>query len=143
MKTLTLAEARALLAEIVEGKGAEYVYERPDNGNFGPACVYAERGEDGKATPSCLVGHLFMKILPEHAEAFVYDNGTEIPGSFSTRSASDVLERLAESEILASDNKVRAYLDLVQYRQDYGLSWGEALAEAERYANEHHSNDSE
>lgn len=143
MKTLTLAEARALLAEIVKGKGAEYVYDRPDNGNFGPACVYAERGEDGKATPSCLVGHLFLKILPEHAEAFAYGDGTEPPGSFSTKTASSVLEDLERSEILATDNKVRAYLDLAQRAQDYGRSWGESFKGAERYADKHHSNDSE
>jgi hypothetical protein len=105
---ITFDEAVELLDRAVAEKGEDYIYPR----SAGEAeCLYVEDGQ-----PSCIVGHvLFWKGLTlERIESI------EGMSAFA----------LNDYDWLDLDEKAEALLWKTQSRQDSGVPWGRAVAEA-------------
>lgn len=112
---LNYDEAISLLQRAIEEKGADYIYplaatvEARRLGQVGKCKNYLDDG-----TPSCIVGHVFhyMGIHPEmygqtdDAWAVAFDLGFEL------------------------DERTLTLLRRVQYSQDDGAPWGEAVSNA-------------
>lgn len=109
--------ALSMLTDIVESKGADYVYvddpktqETIDayNSPSNNACFYKQH--DG--TPGCIIGHLAVALeLPALQEGST--------GAYALRQAG--LDLTLEARIL---------IDEVQGHQDLGVPWGKALHDA-------------
>lgn len=99
--TFGYEEAKQILTELVEEKGADYVYE------FEEVCSYFVEG-----APSCLVGHYLARkgFGPEDVI-----EGTAATGLYLLREAPDETLHL---------------LGHAQRRQDEGDAWGVAVARA-------------
>lgn len=102
-------------------KRPNYVYQRknpfrPDDG--GPTCVYVEQIPGGTYIPSCLIGHAFVElgVAPEDL-VFAEAEGINI---FL------VLEKWGYD---LEDPRV-TWLENVQYAQDSGVAWGDAVDQA-------------
>jgi hypothetical protein len=100
---LNYNEALELLNRVVEEKGADHVYQGK--------CVYFHGG-----APACIIGHVmaYKGITPDDLE------GNE------NSMAALMLD-------LGEDQKTRILLSIVQSKQDGGIPWGEAVADAVRY----------
>lgn len=110
MISLTYDRAVQLLNDAVKEKGHDYVY--PSRGE----CVYIK---DGK--PSCIVGHVLVAAgLP--VIAFGGCSGEMRHNSAGIRHLSKVLE-------LDMDHDTVELLREVQWSQDNGTPWGQAVAQ--------------
>lgn len=114
MDVLTLARAKELAQEVVNEFGEDYVYPESHKRQFPnqdqATCVYVHEGK-----PSCLVG----QILHRHGVSLEELALRENIGGFS------VTEATTETE-----DYVSSFMSNMQWRQDEGWTWGEALAEA-------------
>jgi hypothetical protein len=123
----SIEEVRAAAAEVVAERGAGFRYT---DGN-GASCMYV-KGTDprapigmqdpaiGAAVTGCLVGEILNRL----------DMLTDrVAGSLTS------IVALAQTDALPGwtdqSPEVR-YLATLQHEQDWGLSWGDALATAER-----------
>jgi hypothetical protein len=115
-------EARRLLVEAIELKGADYVYPKNYDG-MGATCLYQNydlirEGDDGGTRyerptgPSCIVGHVLIA------------KGVD-PIELAAREGDSALD-VAQLEFV--DPVVLDALDAAQAAQDGGQTWGEALA---------------
>lgn len=104
------AEALRILTEIVEEKGADYVY--PDSEKKGgDICQYLTYDEHGNPTgPSCLVGHYLVRTGMPMSDLVQYE-GTNINDTFDLDLPHWLVEALAWA----------------QRAQDRGDTWGKAL----------------
>ena len=116
-------QVRELLASIVEEKGPDYVYERLADEDATGDCFYVNH-QDG--TPSCIAGHLIMKLgVP--ASAFLAYEGT------SADVVWDVLVAGSKDVAIGVHTPPEQYtpiaraLKQAQRVQDDGGSWGNAL----------------
>lgn len=114
-------DARALLKQAVELKGADYVY--PPSGGGG-ACNYLEytggSRRTGKPTgPSCVVGHVLV--------------AKGIPMLDIAPHEGDSAETVARLVGAFRDEIVGGALSEAQSVQDNGDTWGEALAAFESF----------
>lgn len=123
-KELTLDRAITLLREAVKEKGTDYKYELPtresETGERIEAdqCMYKDF--DGK--PSCIVGHVIHKLLPEKWEELVFIEGTL---------AQDLVCELEDKGYLTVvDEEVLHFLGEAQGVQDRGSTWGVTYHEA-------------
>lgn len=123
-KELTLDKAITLLREAVKEKGTDYKYEIPtwesETGELITAdqCMYKDF--DGK--PSCIVGHVIHKLLPEKWEELDFIEGTL---------AQDLVRELQdEGYLTVVDEEVLDFLGYAQGEQDRGRTWGVAYHEA-------------
>lgn len=118
MLTITYQDALAALRAAVEEKGADYVYEKVGTGAV--QCVY--RTEDNQ--PSCIVGNVLVRLgVP--VEDLPPPTGIQ-------RNAKALLgrspgQRNAMLRGVAATVSAAALLAVVQWRQDEGESWGEAV----------------
>lgn len=123
-KELTLDRAITLLREAVKEKGTDYKYEIPtwesETGERIEAdqCVYKDF--DGK--PSCIVGHVIHKLLPEKWEELDFIEGTLAQVLMRELQVKGYL-RVVEEEVLH-------FLGLAQGEQDRGSTWGVSYHEA-------------
>lgn len=117
----TYEQTLDLLNEIVSSKGEEYVYPHssPDSEQ---TCRYYEREIVGTWSPSCLVGHVFDRVLDEDTIAKVISL-YNTAGIASTSMLSLVLPFF--------DDKSISLLNGVQVRQDDGRPWGESVKDAD------------
>lgn len=110
--------ALQIMREIVEEKGADYVY--PDSEKeHGDTCQYLTYDEDHKPTgPSCLVGHYLVRTGVSFEDLVQYE-GSNINDSFG----------------LGLPSWLSDALSAAQARQDGGEPWGVALAAFESKLN--------
>ena len=123
--TYTYEQTLDLLKEIVSSKGEDYVYPH-SSADSDQECRYYERGMSktdpsfvGPWSPSCLVGHVFDRVMDEDAIAKVIRlyNTSAISIGIGMRSlASNFFDR--ESILLLAG---------VQSRQDDGMPWGDSV----------------
>ena len=122
-ETITIDGPRALelLREVVKGK-EDYVYvnaigeQADDTGNI--TCSYSHGPQ-----PGCVVGHVLYSAGATIDQLIQLDHFT---GSGSIE--------FATAEALDISREARVLLAAAQYAQDTGLTWGTALATAERAA---------
>lgn len=109
MDVLTLDRAKELAQEVVTEFGADYKYpiEHKRDDGLKLSCVYVH---DGK--PSCLVG----QILYRHGVSL------ESLAQYEFSGAGVMTYQVTEAE-----NDAVAFLDVMQYYQDSGQTWGNAL----------------
>lgn len=105
------------LRTVVFEKGADYVYQSGSDG----LCFNFRDGE-----PSCIVGHVFalLGLTAEKAEELGVDGARSVIPSCQVLSQSDFDWNF--------DNNAAEILNTAQGVQDYGWTWGEALAASER-----------
>lgn len=130
MLHLHLAETQKWIEEIIEVKGADYVYPHWESG----LCRYYE---PHTMQPSCIVGHLLDRVgltpesKPPWNDADVlgltkgYPTGSEF---FGVVAGAD-----AYGPVLAMDDDAREYLLNLQVYQDQGVPWGEANRRASAF----------
>lgn len=100
------------LSAIVAEVGEDFVYRR----GLG---VYVDQG-----SPSCIVGHYLASVgvpLDRLSKA-----DTAAPGGTS-EAVLRLLGKLREEGVLTADSGAALILSAVQWRQDEGCTWGEAL----------------
>lgn len=128
MIELTMERTKALLAEAVAERGADYVYTTPDGQQVtqdsGIQCLYVHHrnaeGELPEPVPGCIAGYVLHKAgVP--LEALQYRENEP---------ADRALVQLETDEVLHPLAGVRRLLVRVQRRQDNGASWGAAVAAA-------------
>jgi hypothetical protein len=122
MKTYTYDETVAMLEEIVDSVGSNYVYkqdQRGENQDLGVDCNYYENGY-----PSCGVGHVFHRV------GLTEDRVAVLEG----RTAYQAIRYLQEMGTVAFDGKSTDLLYRFQQCQDEGMPWGESLSHAKQYA---------
>jgi hypothetical protein len=159
MTNIIIDKERALelLAEAVKLKGADYVdvgtdpdgdgecryyaftlsEEKGDSwGNYGTV-VTATIGEDGRAEPGCIVGHVYYALGfdPLDVQAgVVFDtllmNDDGSGTVFNAAGATELLTKDGDTVSLTSG--AQCVLSSAQRHQDGGNVWGSALQEAER-----------
>jgi len=112
MKLVRYAEALELLNQVVRDKGEGFVYDEDER----EECVYIENGR-----PSCIVGHVFHAL---GVNSEFRDSMGEVR---NVGGAVTVLHREGE---IAFTQKAASLLQRVQVRQDNGLMWGFAVAQA-------------
>lgn len=125
---LTKNAVAATLKELVEEKGADYVYPQWDQD-----CEYSQA--DG---PSCIVGYVIARLDPEKFEeiaAFEEDHGSFGVGSFNTYEKTydedtDEYVPAYDYPTLEVEDGVISLLRVAQVQQDAGRPWGVAVAEA-------------
>jgi hypothetical protein len=128
MSEITYDKALSTIREIVSEFGEDYVYERVASG-----CRYVSNG-----APSCIVGHALIRwgVNPDLVnswdtdQALVEVNGemTFRPdGKYASQFAWDALRGLRRDGHLEITDEAVAFLDAVQWEQDHGTPWGEAL----------------
>lgn len=114
-------EAFQALRDVVKQFGADYRYREP--GSYDRACMYSEA--DGQ--PSCLVGHVLARVAPDlFATIHEQEHGRgyeEEVGSFP------ILHLTDRFDVDVTDDTLTT-LEAVQYAQDSGRTWGEALTRA-------------
>lgn len=125
--SFTVEEARALLVEAIEEKGADYRYTDPDSD--GESCWYGSYSgdvpfnEDSEPNPcdgpGCIVGHVLVKKGVTLEQLRPYEG----------EGAISVLGRLRGGAGNYFDGTpVERALGAAQSAQDSGETWGEALA---------------
>jgi hypothetical protein len=106
----TLEQTKALLDAQVAKKGADFIYQAPDESTrpnvAGGVCLYYN--DDN--TPGCIVGHVLADI----------GYGPNAVNEGAGASSLPVIK-------LAFDGDSQTLLDCVQESQDAGSSWGEAV----------------
>lgn len=128
MITLTLERTKELLAEAVAERGEAYVYTLPGGAqptlNGGESCFYVHTPDmDASITesvPGCIAGYVLHKAgVPLEA----------LRGCEASPADAVVSFLVAERELAASADVAYLLRD-VQYKQDRGRPWGEAVREA-------------
>jgi len=108
MKNITEEQVTEAMRQVIEEKGADYVYPEEEKliHGGGQMCRYGtEKGE-----PLCLIGHVIVKL------------GTTLHRQMEGRPASGVLRSIG-----VTDERVLEAADRAQTYQDRGDIWGEAL----------------
>jgi len=120
MIEVKINQAIAGVKAIVAVHGYDYVYtkKRVIEG-AAPRCVYVYNGQ-----PDCLVG----KFLASQGVS-IRDLERGDTAAFGS-AAEDVLHDLARRGILGTDGETFQFLANLQYEQDRGTTWGEALSRA-------------
>lgn len=111
-------KAIELLKRAVAEKGADYVYERPDEAL---SCVYVSNG-----APSCIVGHVISYVAPELLDSI---HIWEQDAFAETGSGVESLVEHFGAEFDMTDEALTA-LGIAQEAQDMGANWGRALGKA-------------
>jgi hypothetical protein len=151
--------ALELLAEAVKLKGADYVDVGTDPDGDGECRYYAftlsqEKddeddwrndgtvvtatiGEDGRAEPGCIVGHVYYALGFDPLDitaGVVYDtlymNGEGSGAVFSAAGATELLTK--DGDTVSLTPEAQGVLSTAQCHQDGGHTWGSALEEAEK-----------
>lgn len=132
-KKVTKKQVIKKLRHIVNTRGYEYNYEMPlyedEHGVVVEAldCMYT----DSRGAPSCIVGMLLSEVSPTTLKQLHnYEWGQRyrptpiaVPQLIDNPSVEVNLSELFDTEALQ-------VLRAVQYKQDFGYSWGEALDSA-------------
>lgn len=117
--TFTVEDVLREMRAVVKERGEGYVYQAPDGKDM---CVYMDGDK-----PSCLVGHVVLRLAPDKRHALRQADTQKYGGT----SANHLHEFLGEDFWTNDAGDVAA---AAQEEQDSLSSWGEALAEAERFA---------
>lgn len=130
MRTVTLEETKALLAEVIKGK-EDFVYTRVEVDAYGITirkCVNWVEDKGGKREPSCIVGQVFDKlgVLGE------VDQVT---------TAEDEALYLADREVIRIDRDAARLLQVVQDAQDTRYTWGDSVQKGIEYMDKGEEND--
>ena len=132
--TYTYEQTLDLLKEIVSSKGDDYVYPH-SSADSDQECRYYEREMSktdpsivGPWSPSCLVGHVFDRVMDE-------DTIVKVIRLYNTSSISTGMRNLVSDFF---DRESIILLSGVQGRQDQGMPWGEAVRVSELYARQYH-----
>lgn len=125
--TIVLTEQVVLdtLREIVAEK-PDYVYAGPKDASGMAHCAYS--APDG--SPSCLVGHLFARLIPEQF-AQIHDEEWSGSDFYPTDDASGVVGSMEGVEF--DRGSTASLLDTAQLAQDGGKPWGQALEHAVKH----------
>lgn len=115
---LTLEETKAKLEALVEKLGPDTVYEIPDGST---TCVYST----AEGAPSCLVGQLIHEVSPEILEE-IHSEEWEDGVNILEMDVDTLALRYPRVDALF-DADAKVYLNTVQYLQDKGVTWGEAI----------------
>lgn len=109
----------ALLERAVQNMGEDFVYPdewKADTGTSTPACAYVRNG-----APSCIVGQVFSYVLtPEQFEQV----GVEERQHNYALGASEMAVKI---DPLLFSPEARGILQDVQFDQDTGVKWGNAV----------------
>ena len=119
---LTYTEALELANAAVAEMGEGYIYINPMGEVAGDTpepidCVYFD---EITGLPSCIVGRVLA------AKGITESNIGPHKGSYSTW----VIEHLEGKGIITVDSAAKDFLDRIQYDQDRGKPWGDAIADA-------------
>lgn len=136
MKIYTYSDITAMLKEIVEEFGSDYVYPKRHL-STGPGCVYAWEGK-----PDCIVGHVLTRI--DAIDPVVCSPVDPGNGNYPTVPSWEVAELNLEMQINALweqlavlgfrfDPDAQGLLETIQDEQDSGVTWGAALDVAMRW----------
>lgn len=128
MSEITYDKALSTIREIVSEFGEDYVYERVNDG-----CRYVSNG-----VPSCIVGHALVRwgVDPDLINSWDADqrpmevNGEmtyKQDGIYAANFAWDALRGLRQDGHLEITDEAIVFLDAVQWEQDHGTPWGEAM----------------
>jgi len=118
MKDLTPAGLVEIIDEIVDEKGADYVYAAPEEARG--LCVYT--APDG--TPSCIVGRVIARVEPELLEHInskewgERDDGSLLPNEMT------VFNLAGDGILNFNDRNLLWMLSEAQHMQDGGKSYG-------------------
>lgn len=115
---LTLERAKELLAVIVAEYGEDYAYEKPWPHT---TCRYVHISADGELTPGCIVGVLLHKFGFELERLHRVLLNPVFPYFHDLK--------IMEPEF-TFEPQVRELLQDVQFRQDAGVAWSQAVREA-------------
>lgn len=114
----TYEQTLDLLKEIVFSRGEDYVYPYASH-QWDAPCRYYERDDlEGPWYPSCLVGHVFDRVMDEDTIATVISLYNT--AGITEASISHLVSRFF-------DDKSISLLNAVQRRQDRGAPWGESV----------------
>lgn len=128
-------EVKRRLRRIANEKGHEYVYQHPTyEDEFGAiqevdSCTYS----DALGQPSCIIGVLLSETVPtafEKLRSHEWDRGTTLIFSPAVHMLTLVGASVNLREHF-TDEAIQV-MTVAQRLQDDGLSWGEAVTEAER-----------
>lgn len=135
-KKLSREETIHKLWEIASKKGSDYVYQAPEFENdFGQEftadeCYYS----DSEGNPSCIVGHLLKQEFPEIFSKLnemewgrVASGKDDFPSCFEVRELHSGDEPVDLSHNF--DPIALRILEIVQRKQDRGVSWVKAVEE--------------
>lgn len=120
MKPLSVEETIAKLEAIVAKYGEDYVYQLPtyeDESGELESCMYSN--QDG--TPSCIVGHVLKEVSPKYFKS-VHEREWEQLDSNAVYNLSGIYQYFEERAVNLLSN--------VQFDQDDGVTWGEAVEES-------------
>ena len=111
MPALTMKLANELLDKAIAERGADYVYNPPEEMASQGQCYYVHGDQ-----PGCIVGHV-LNLFGVSLE------------TLSTVEGNDAF--YAIRKLLPSTSEVvREFLTDIQHNQDNGMRWGEAVNEA-------------
>ena len=116
---ITHEDVLRVMIEVVEEYGRDYVYQRqPGPGGPNDKCVYIKDGQ-----PSCLIGHVLVRLGVD--VSFLTDRNSALIAShlFDSPEANRPWTPMAG-----------AVMEAAQLAQDVGDTWGKALDDARRKA---------
>lgn len=114
---LTHEQIQAIMEDLVEQYGPDFVYERRSDIHGTPQCWYTSVRDDDSVEPSCLVG----QVLHRAGVGLIYLRERE------GCSASSVLDELQTDALLLTSTRTVTALAMAQKVQDNGGTWGAAL----------------
>jgi hypothetical protein len=136
---ITYDDAKRTLLELVEEKGADYVYKPPVVNGEETDCVYSTPPE-GEQHPSCIVGHVINKLDPEKFREIAANEWTleHIPADpeyyieewDGWLPDAESVNGLAATYDDIFDERAERLLGKVQFRQDRKRTWGDAVKES-------------
>ncbi len=128
---IDVAHALQGLRNAVELKGEDFIYDSEEFQKLrGPDCLYAVI-EDGKAVPSCIVGHVLAAAgVPVKEMVWAFTPGDA--GMFSSDVIWDLYLKInRDCEGVEITRDAASVLQAAQSCQDTGNTWGAALDAAE------------
>lgn len=119
--------ALSALNNAIMVEGPDFVYAKEvltitTYGDQYPVCSYLHMDKDGELTvPGCIVGRALIDLGVPVEKIQPYNTGYVAGG---------ILRELAEDNVLSFTSKAASLLAHVQYLQDAGTEWGEAVHDA-------------
>jgi len=109
MSVIKTEEAIKALAEIMEQYGSAYAFDI--EGGYG--CEYGDVSEDGEVVPACIVGQLIYRLDRPLFDEIVATSNSTLLGAL-------------RGKVEFEDEEFAQYMQVWQYEQDDGVSWGES-----------------
>lgn len=127
MTQYTLEDVQSKVSAIIDAAGSDFVYKHRKNPNGSTGCYYAYNG-----MPDCIVGRLLAELGVPVAD--MEEEGVETLERVFSDYIAKLYSVLSDQYDLDFTFEARHFLDELQFRQDQGDTWGEALVAAVNFA---------